>query len=162
MMGSLLARCKVRMSIRISRYHINAFEEAARDAYPIECCGLVIGRKDDAFGFIIDELAPTKNKAAEVDRFEIDPTIHIRLQRDLRRGPNGIIGVYHSHPGGIAKPSDRDVAGAVMPGWVWLICGLRLGTSIQSRAFHDDGADETCSRFRELELFIHEDERLAS
>ena len=149
------------MSIKISGYHINAIEKAARDAYPIECCGLVIGRKDDAFGFIIDELAPTQNMAAEVDRFEIDPTIYIRLQRDLRRGPNGIIGVYHSHPGGIAKPSDRDVAGAVMPGWVWLICGLGQGTPTQTRAFHDDGADERRSRFRELELFIQDDERLA-
>ena len=86
----------------------------ARAAHPRECCGLVEG-----FGRRVTALHPSPNLAEGDDRFEIDPALQFRLLREGRR----VIGCYHSHPGGLARPSPRDLEGAGEDGFVWLIQG---------------------------------------
>ena len=72
---------------------------------------------------------PMDNAAASPVRFRIDDRAHIELRRSLRRArpPLRILGVYHSHPAGVAWPSASDVAEAHYPDWVHLIVGLGGG-----------------------------------
>jgi proteasome lid subunit RPN8/RPN11 len=111
----------------------------ARVAFPRECCGLIAGeRRDDAA--VAVALHPTRNLAAERDRFEIDPAAQFRLLRALRDTGREIVGCYHSHPNGRAEPSSRDLEGAGEEDFVWLIAALDADAPVAINAFAFDGA----------------------
>ncbi len=106
----------------------------AAHAHPRECCGLIEGMaRDDTIEAVT--LHPTRNLAAEPDRFAIDPAAQVRLMRALRGSGRTIVGCYHSHPGGAAEPSARDREGAGEEDFVWLIAGLRPGDAPRLAAF---------------------------
>jgi proteasome lid subunit RPN8/RPN11 len=95
----------------------------ARGAFPHECCGLIEGARegDSVRAFA---LRPTANFSEHPDSFEIDPTAHLRLMRELRGSGREIVGCYHSHPCGRPLPSERDRARDCAEGFVWLIAAL--------------------------------------
>jgi proteasome lid subunit RPN8/RPN11 len=97
-----------------------AITKAAQQAAPAECCGLLEGgRLGDHF--TIRALHPSRNLSAAPDRFEIDPRDHIAAAKQARANGAAIIGCYHSHPDGVARPSARDLAGAGAEYFLWLI-----------------------------------------
>jgi len=98
-------------------------EQAARAAYPRECCGLLEGLRNEARAEIM-VLHSARNIAAAKDRFEIDPADHFAALKAARDNGRAIIGCYHSHPNGVASPSDTDRAGAVEENFLWLIAAL--------------------------------------
>jgi len=100
-------------------------EEALR-AFPRECCGLIEGAIDRSTARVT-ALHPVPNVAQEIDRFEIDPAVHIALLRNLRGTGRAIVGCYHSHPNGRAEPSERDRESAIESGFLWLICAVKSG-----------------------------------
>lgn len=105
--------------IRTVRLHpaiAAALPRLAAAALPREACGLLTGRREGGT-LVLDGLAPSRNLAAEVDAFEIDTSLHLRLQRETR----AVAAVWHSHPSGRAEPSARDAAGAWDGALVWLI-----------------------------------------
>lgn len=96
----------------------------ARAEAPQECCGLLVGRART-----VRHLVPMRN-ATDGDRrarFLIDPAAHVELQRVLRAvlPPLEVVGVYHSHPRGRARPSETDVAEAFYADWLYVVAGLR-------------------------------------
>lgn len=95
---------------------------AAKAAAPRECCGLVEGLRngDDVYA---TALHPAKNLSEAADCFDIAPADHIAASKTARARGRMLIGCYHSHPGGVAKPSARDVAGGAEENFLWLIAG---------------------------------------
>jgi len=92
--------------------------EAAR-AHPNECCGILIGH-----GERIERALPAANVHADpAGHFEIDPQALVDAHRAARAGGPEVVGYYHSHPTGIAKPSATDRAEASGDGRVWAITG---------------------------------------
>ncbi len=92
----------------------------ARAAVPCECCGLVLGyRRDDVA--MVTALHPARNLAADANRFQIDPADHFAALRVAREAGLSVIGCYHSHPGGVARPSAQDREGAGEENFFWLI-----------------------------------------
>jgi proteasome lid subunit RPN8/RPN11 len=88
----------------------------ARDSAPDECCGLLLGQE------AVEEALPARNIAAEAQRrFEIDPQALIDAHRAARAGGPQVIGYYHSHPAGPARPSAADRAQAAGDDRVWAI-----------------------------------------
>ena len=116
----------------------------ARRASPRECCGFLIGA-----GRRVHFTVPMRNVARGRTRYRIDPAAHIRLLRVLRAffPPMGILGVYHSHPAGPARPSPLDLAQAHYASWVHIIVGL--GGRPALKAFRIDGGQA-----REIEVRI--------
>ena len=105
----------------------DALRAAANAAYPDECCGLLEGVRDGG-QLHVKALHPARNLAARSDRFEIDPADHIAAQKIARANGRGIIGCYHSHPGGAAQPSQTDQAGAVQDDFLWaIVAGETIG-----------------------------------
>lgn len=104
---------------------LEPLQDAAAAALPEECCGLLVGRRlADGWGLTRSLASPNLAR----DRrhfFEIDPALHIALLRSLRAagGAEEVIGHYHSHPAGPARPSPRDLAAAHDPEALWLILG---------------------------------------
>jgi proteasome lid subunit RPN8/RPN11 len=95
-------------------------ERAAKAAFPRECCGLIEGITAAA-EFRATALYPARNLAAAPDRFEIDPAGRIAAAKSARARGRRIIGCYHSHPGGDARPSPHDLSGAAEENFLWLI-----------------------------------------
>jgi proteasome lid subunit RPN8/RPN11 len=127
-----------------------AVEGAATAAFPLECCGLLVGC-DGADGAIeISRIVPSPNiAAAPARRFEIDPRLWLELGRTLDGGPERIVGLYHSHPGGEAAPSRTDRDSAWEPAQVWLITAVAEGWAIETRAFLFEDME---NGFRELSI----------
>lgn len=94
----------------------------AQAANPRECCGLIEGVRDDQL-FRATALHPVRNLSPDAAHFAMDPQDQFAAQRCARANGRGIIGCYHSHPGGPAQPSAADQAGAGEEDFLWLIAG---------------------------------------
>ena len=82
-----------------------------------EVCGLLLGN-----GLRVERLLACRNVAADpAVRFEIDPAALIGAHRAARNGGPAVIGHYHSHPSGDARPSPRDAADAAPDGSIWIV-----------------------------------------
>lgn len=106
------------MHVAISRSLIDAvLADAAREPGR-ERCGLLFG--DDSR---VVRVEPTANVATDPETsFEIAPDRLIAAARAAREGGLLVIGHYHSHPGGVTRPSARDAAAAAGDGGrIWLI-----------------------------------------
>jgi proteasome lid subunit RPN8/RPN11 len=98
----------------------------ARAAFPNECCGLLEGRREGETVHVT-ALHPAANLAeSPATGFEIDPAVHFRLLRALRRTDREIVGCYHSHPNGRAEASATDRArnANAEVAFVWLIAAV--------------------------------------
>ena len=91
-------------------------EEAAR-AHPLECCGLLLGQ-----GAAITAAQAVRNVHPDpAAHFELDPAPLIAAHCAARSGGPQVLGYYHSHPNGFARPSKTDCAEASGDGRVWAI-----------------------------------------
>jgi proteasome lid subunit RPN8/RPN11 len=96
---------------------------AASRAYPNECCGLIEGA-NTADGLHATAIHEAANIADDPRcRFLIDPQVQFDLMRRLRGADTRIIGCFHSHPDGEAKPSATDRAEAYESDFLYLIAG---------------------------------------
>lgn len=108
-------------------------------AYPEEACGLLVGH-DDAGGagrtVNVVRVEPSPNVAVGDTRshFEVDPALRLRLQKELRGGPDRVIGLYHSHPNSGAQPSRTDLDAAWEPDLVWLVTSVMDGQAVHTSA----------------------------
>lgn len=100
----------------------------ARRDRPRECCGFLIGRAGEvAFSVAMPNIAQGNT------RYRIDDAAHFALRRLLRDTTPRleIVGVYHSHPAGEARPSSTDLAESMYPKWIYIIVGLRHPAKIR-------------------------------
>ena len=82
---------------------------AERD-YPNECCGILVGARR-GLDRIIHRVVQSNN-ITEGDRrrnYQVDWKTLLRTQRQARAYQMEIVGFYHSHPDGSARPSQRDL-----------------------------------------------------
>ena len=112
----------------------------AQEAYPEECCGLLIGFREPNGQVHVTEIAESSNVAPPPrrNRFEVDPGLRFAVMRRLSHGRDQIVGHYHSHPDGLAEPSRHDAAMAYEPELLWLIVAVRAGVAGEAAAFRYD------------------------
>jgi desampylase len=109
------------MAVTISRGVHDALVAVAAATPAVEVCGLLFGT-GDAIGYF----ARVANVAADpATRFELDPQALIAAHRDVRNGGPAIVGYFHSHPNGLAEPSQTDCEMMTGDGSIWAIiaCG---------------------------------------
>jgi proteasome lid subunit RPN8/RPN11 len=137
--------------IRVARGLLRAMTEAAEDAYPQECCGLLVGREIARGDILVSRIEPSRNltRASPRTSFEVDPALRLRLMRTLRGGEENIVGHYHSHPDRPATPSAHDAACAWEPELAWLIIAVDRGAAAGVNAFRYDAHAQ---RFQPLPL----------
>lgn len=113
--------------------------EQAATAYPEEACGILIGRRRSDGVLVVERARAADNVAPpelRTRRFEVDPRTVIETQRTLRGSGSEIVGFYHSHPDGPARPSPTDLPFLRhWPRTVWLIVEVRDGRSRAPRAW---------------------------
>ena len=129
--------------ITIPENFLDFIRAEAEAAFPNECCGLLAGTKNGS-DKIVTRVVPSPNTLVDAigsghKSFEVDPKIHFDLLRELKDGPENIIGHYHSHPGEPALPSTHDIDSALEPEHIWLIMGVdENGRAAGLGAFHID------------------------
>lgn len=105
------------MAVEVASAVVEAVIAHAREADPLECCGLLF-----ATGERVTACQPTANvHPTPQTRFEIDPQVLINAHRAMRAGGPRVIGYYHSHPDGLPEPSATDRALAAPDGMLWAI-----------------------------------------
>jgi proteasome lid subunit RPN8/RPN11 len=120
------------MTLKISPPQIETIRQHGVRDYPSECCGMLLGCAEGDHKQVSD-VVPLRNlrrdperaqallplqapgSESERNRFLIDPTDQIRVEKDARARGLDVVGYYHSHPDHPARPSnyDRDHA------WPW-------------------------------------------
>ena len=130
--------------VRLSPAQLQVIERAAEAAYPEEACGLLVGRAEPGGAWQVRAVEASANVAEppRTRRFEVDPKLRLRLERELREGPDSVVGVYHSHPNGSAAPSETDISMIFEPNMVWLITAVAGGKAGATMAYKptEDGA----------------------
>ncbi|MFM9978931.1 MAG: M67 family metallopeptidase [Sphingomonadaceae bacterium] len=124
---------QVAMRLQISRAHYAELLALAAASPDTEVCGLVFGDHCR-----VEMVMPVTNVAADPARqFEIDPAALINALRCEREGGRKLLGYFHSHPQGPARPSSMDRERAIGDGRLWLIIGNRQITAwrIVARTF---------------------------
>ena len=91
----------------------------ARDAAPLECCGLLAGNDE-----LIDEYICTDNIRASEVAYQVNPVEHLAAIKRLRARGRVIVGAYHSHPRTPAVPSATDLAEANDADLLYVIVSL--------------------------------------
>lgn len=89
----------------IPRNVLRRIVDHAWSSYPVECCGLLVGRRDQVQ---VAEAVRNLHAGQRSDRFEIDPVDHVRVWEAARAAGCEVVGCYHSHPDGTARPSPLD------------------------------------------------------
>lgn len=90
---------------------------AAQAVHPFEACGLLLGQ-----AYHIHTALPAANVHPEpAHHFEIDPAALIAAHKAARAGGAQVLGYFHSHPNGLARPSATDAASASGDGRIWAI-----------------------------------------
>jgi proteasome lid subunit RPN8/RPN11 len=113
--------------------------DLAQTALPGECCGLIAGVLDGETARAII-LYPAHNLSTDPTRFQIAPEDHIAAQKAARGDGHVLIGCYHSHPGGMPRPSSRDAAEASERDFIWLIAAQgQGGWDLAAFAYRGDG-----------------------
>lgn len=95
--------------ISITTRALEGIRAHATDAWPEECCGLLLGTP-----LRIERVMRARNDAPDrLRRFVIRPADHFAAIRTARVHYWSVVGAYHSHPEGAPIPSPTDVAEAV-------------------------------------------------
>jgi proteasome lid subunit RPN8/RPN11 len=135
----------------LAQAHLKTLTDMAEESFPAEACALLIGRRGLADHYRVHRIEPSPNVATDPRwRFEIDPGLQIGLARELRGGPDQIIGVWHSHPNGSHEPSATDAAMIFEPDLCWLITATLRGQALQTEAY----APAAGGGFRRLGLVV--------
>ena len=129
--------------LKLTEKHLAAIREHGCQAYPAECCGVLLGHVDGGRKVVTDvlplnnlrlepqraqELLPLEEpgRESERNRFLIDPREQLRVEKDARARHLDVLGYYHSHPDHPARPSEYDREHA-WPWYSYVIMSVRQG-----------------------------------
>ncbi|MCF6158399.1 MAG: M67 family peptidase [wastewater metagenome] len=123
---------KTLLFIDASKLH--DIEKHVKENYPLECCGLLVGRNNPEKRII--EVYPVKNKNTERthDRYEIDGKEFAYIDRETAKRGLQILGIYHSHPDHPAVPSAFDTERAWF-GYSYMIIAIEQGEKTEIRSW---------------------------
>jgi proteasome lid subunit RPN8/RPN11 len=91
---------------------IRAAWQAARTAEP---CGYLLGRRGGGCVLVASAPAGTNVHPRPAGAFRLDPDEHLAVCRRARRAGLAVVGLWHGHRIGPARPSRADRAGARPP-----------------------------------------------
>jgi proteasome lid subunit RPN8/RPN11 len=121
--------------LRMPTSALAACRAAAVAAFPDEACALLEGEVFEGQANA-RALHLTGNVAADRRAtFEVDPRALLRLHRETRARGSALIGVWHSHPNGVAVPSTTDFTQAYDPTLVWLLTPVTAMGAGPARAY---------------------------
>lgn len=139
--------------IKIQKKEISKIKYHAEQAYPEECCGILLGNENDlacTIKFVVEfENNQDQNRKR---RFLITPEKYMEAERISADLNMQLLGFYHSHPDHVAVPSAFDLEHA-LPWFKYIIISVVQG---QSRSLTAWSLSETHEKFNEINLIVME------
>ena len=113
--------------IRIESEPWAAMVSHARQAYPNECCGAMIGTLDDG-AKTVRVAMPLENafEGAQAARYELRPQDLLAADKAARERHMDLIGIYHSHPDCDAYFSKTDLQNSC-PWYSFVVLSIQSG-----------------------------------
>ena len=121
-----------------------ALERWSRAAYPMEACGVLLGRRAGA-ELAIEDVTLARNLLAEsapsaaTHAFDLHPADLVLAEDRARAAGREVVGIWHSHPDGTAAPSAEDRG--LWNRWFQVLVGLDR-TSVRCLSVWWDGRIE--------------------
>ncbi len=121
----------------------------AREVYPAECCGAMLGRIN-AGEKQVTRAIPLDNAYAgpQRTRYELRPQDLLNADREARRQGLDLVGIYHSHPDCDAYFSKTDLENSC-PWYSFVVLSVRSGEFDHATSWLPN-ADQTAAEKEEL------------
>jgi proteasome lid subunit RPN8/RPN11 len=137
------------MSIKILKSVLDQVTAHAEETYPEECCGLLIGPRDDKR--VIDSVRMRNAfDGPRHDRYHIDPLELAKADRAAARKGLQVTGIYHSHPDYPAVLSAYDLEHS-FPWYSYVVVSVPKGKAGEIRSWIPDEGP-TRSREEQIEV----------
>ena len=117
-------------------------EAHARETYPEECCGFLLGPPAEPRTVASLRRATNVAETNRARRYVIDPRETLAVEKDLSGSGADILGFYHSHPDHPAEPSEFDRSHA-WPWYSYVILSIVERKPADLRAWTLDGETST-------------------
>jgi proteasome lid subunit RPN8/RPN11 len=126
-----------------------AMVKHAREVYPNECCGAMLGLIDGG-AKTVREAMPLSNafEGAQAARYELRPEDLLAADRAARERKMDLIGIYHSHPDCDAYFSRTDLQNSC-PWYSFVVLSIRKGEFHHANSWLPD-ASQTAAAKEEL------------
>ncbi len=121
--------------IRIEPEPWAAMVAHARQSYPNECCGAMLGAIQDD-GKLVRQAVPLQNAYAgpQATRYELHPVDLLAADQAARARDMDLIGIYHSHPDCDAYFSKTDLQNSC-PWYSFVVLSIQKGEFDHARSF---------------------------
>jgi proteasome lid subunit RPN8/RPN11 len=97
-------------------------------SYPEECCGVLIGKKNDEISILEVRAMKNTNEGTRERRYNIDPIDLMKVDKEAEENGNEVLGIYHSHPNHPSRPSKFDLENA-WPNFSYIVISVNDGKS---------------------------------
>ncbi len=140
-----------RNAVRISPEASSVIRAHGEQAYPEECCGLLLGSQENG-EYVVEEVVEIDNSQGENRRrrFLITPPQYSDAERTASLRNRTLLGFYHSHPDHPAIPSQFDTDHA-LPWFVYVIVSVQKGEASNVSAWI---LEEHQRRFTEASMLV--------
>ena len=117
-------------AMRVPRQMVEEMIAHARDEAPNECCGMIGGADGSA-----TTVYRSINAEASPLRYSLDASDQFRIMQEIEKRGEELVGIYHSHTGSAAYPSQTDVNLGAYPDAVYVIVSLEDPQNPEVRGF---------------------------
>jgi proteasome lid subunit RPN8/RPN11 len=134
--------------LKIGLAHFDDVRRHGEEAYPHECCGVLIGKLEDGTR-VVKGVIRCKNgqKETPTHRYNIPPEELIAAQKKARDRDLDIVGFYHSHPDHPPRWSRHDLEEAHWFACSYVITSVKKGKVSDTNSYVLCGNDEESKRF---------------
>ena len=121
----------------------------AERAYPIECCGAMLGHSQGRNKVVTDAVALENSFAGKQnDRYELKPEDLLAADKAARARGLDVIGIFHSHPDCDAYFSETDLKNSC-PWYSFVVLSVQKGKFDHANSYLPD-LDQTSAEPEEL------------
>ena len=106
----------MRLSLTITESQANSMIAHAQHGLPNEACGLLGGKSGH-----VSTVYPGTNAEHSPIRYLLDPIDQFNAMKMIDQNGEDLIGIFHSHPKGVAIPSEIDITQAYYPKATYVI-----------------------------------------
>lgn len=135
-------------TIHIPRPVYDEIIQHAKDSYPEECCGFLVGKSMGDKKVWSVERGTNANTERARDRYVIDPREFLMTDKIARTQGLDILGFYHSHPDHPDRPSEFDREHG-QPDYSYVIVAVDGGGKVSAKSWIFSKEDEP---FREEKI----------
>lgn len=129
------------MVLKIRRKDLDKIQRHARKYYPLEACGILVGRKVEREK-IVEKVYATRNILESGFEYKIDPSAQLKIFEKAEIEGLDVLGFYHSHPFSEPFWSEIDEEGSKFwIGYSYLIVSAKSG-SFDSYITKEDGVEK--------------------